>query len=171
MEIDPAAPKGTLQGGVRDLVERMRSALPPQVEVSKAEAQPAVEMETAAAEGASGADDADKLCIKVCVRDTGIGISTEDREAIFLQYTKGSHTSGSDGVDRHAQALRGEHRVHDRDVLRGRVGRGLQHEHARLDGRVARLAPVRVAQREAERRGQHGPPQAVASCAWTHMQP
>merc|ERR1719169_172709 len=37
MEIDPAAPKGMLEGGLRDLVERMRFALPPDVDISKAE--------------------------------------------------------------------------------------------------------------------------------------
>ena len=34
-EINPAAPKGTLQGGLIDLVERMRAAVPQEVEISK----------------------------------------------------------------------------------------------------------------------------------------
>ena len=37
MEINPMAGKGALQGEIIDLIERMRQALPPEVEVSKAE--------------------------------------------------------------------------------------------------------------------------------------
>merc|ERR1719160_441507 len=36
-EINPMGGKGTLQGGILDLVERMRGALPPEVEISKSE--------------------------------------------------------------------------------------------------------------------------------------
>merc|ERR1719409_2645182 len=36
-EINPMGGKGTLQGGIVDLIERMRSAFPPEVEISKAE--------------------------------------------------------------------------------------------------------------------------------------
>ena len=36
-EINPAASKGTLQGGLFDLVDRMRNALPPEVDISKAD--------------------------------------------------------------------------------------------------------------------------------------
>ena len=36
-EINPAASRGTLQGGLLDLLERMRSALPCEVEISKAQ--------------------------------------------------------------------------------------------------------------------------------------
>ena len=36
-EINPSASRGTLQGGLLDLIERMRTALPPEVLISKAE--------------------------------------------------------------------------------------------------------------------------------------
>ena len=56
------------------------------------------------AERASADADDDTLPLLLTVRDTGIGISPEDLNAIFLQYTKGSHTTGSDGVDRYEGA-------------------------------------------------------------------
>ena len=37
VEINPAASRGTLQGGLIDLVERMKAAFPPEVAISKAE--------------------------------------------------------------------------------------------------------------------------------------
>ena len=37
VEINPAASRGTLQGGLIDLLERMRAAFPPEVQISKAE--------------------------------------------------------------------------------------------------------------------------------------
>ena len=46
----------------------------------------------------------DVLPVLLTVSDTGIGIKEEDRDLVFLKYTKATESGGGSGVDRHAGA-------------------------------------------------------------------